>query len=98
MSASNHAASLMAHRFKKLIAVCAITAVGVAGAAVSHAESGQPTRGPGASRPELSAADGALRVIKGSLDENVKESVERMDRASEGREGTGRDPRGDGGG
>jgi hypothetical protein len=96
MSASNHAASLMAHRFKKFIAVCAISAVGVAGAAVSHAESGHPTGGPGASRPELSAAGGALRVIKGSLDENVKESVERMDRASRGRDGRGRDPSGDG--
>jgi hypothetical protein len=88
----------MAQRFKKFIAVCAISALGVAGAAVSHAESGQPTGSPsvGASRPELSAAGGALRVIKSSLDENVKESVERMDRASRGREGRGRDPSGDG--
>jgi hypothetical protein len=96
MSASKHAAFLMAHRFKRIIAVCAISAVGVAGAAVSHAESGQATGSPGASRPELSAAGGALRVIKGSLDENVKESVERMDRASGWREGRSRDLWGDG--
>jgi hypothetical protein len=92
-------ASPIAHHFKKIIAVCAISAVGLAGAAVSHAETGQSAGsfGPGAGRPELGAVD-ALRVITGTLDENVKESVERTDRAGAtgGGEGRGRELWGDG--
>jgi hypothetical protein len=95
MSASNHASPPMARRLKRILAVCAISAVGVAGAAVSHAESGPPTGslGRGAGGPELSAAGGALRVIAGYQDENVKEAAERRDRAGAtgGREGRGRE-------
>ncbi|MGH2973366.1 MAG: hypothetical protein ACRDLL_00645 [Solirubrobacterales bacterium] len=89
----------VAHRFKKLVSVCAICAVGVAGAATSHAEASQPPEGLHHHGAELqpSPAGHALGAIAGNLDEGTREVAERTGRAEApgGREARGRELRGE---
>ena len=89
----------IAQRFKRLLSICAIGAVGVAGGAVGHAEASQLAGGlhPHGAQLEPSLAGPAVRAIAGNLDESAREAAERRGRAEAagGREATGRELRGE---
>jgi hypothetical protein len=89
----------LAQRFKWLLSIGAICAIGAAGAAASHAGASQPSGGLHRHGAELepSPAGHAMSAIAGNLDESAREAAERTGRAEAtgGREARGRELRGE---